>query len=55
VATRHFGAFQKTFRCVVGHGNPPALPFYGSSVRSSRLRNGMPSPALKASSATIEP
>jgi hypothetical protein len=36
VAARHFGAFQKTSRRVVGHGNPPALSFYGSSDGGSR-------------------
>ena len=42
VAARQFGAFQKTFRRVVGHGNPPALPFYGSSDRGSRLESRNP-------------
>jgi len=47
VAARQFGAFQKTFRRVVGHGNPPALPFYGCSDCCS--------PALNTTLATMEP
>ena len=42
VAARHFGAFQKTFRRVVGHANPPALPFYGSSVTATGFHDCIP-------------
>src|SRR5579872_890177 len=50
MAARQFGALQKTFRRVVGHGNPPALPFYGS--RGGRACSESRSPT---GIATIEP